>query len=96
MQSALNDIAGTGYERHQRFLQQVDGYHAAWRQFFTPLIFQKASFTDYRTTPRFAFEEETSGRVADRVTPAVLGLAIPALALVWLALARLGRFPVVS
>jgi len=96
MQSALNDIAGTGYERHQRFLQQVDGYHAAWRQFFTPLIFQKASFTDYRTTPRFAFEEETSGRVAGRVTPAVLGLAIPALALVWFALARLGRFPVVS
>lgn len=96
MQSALNDIAGTGYERHQRFLQQVDGYHAAWRQFFTPLIFQKASFTDYRATPRFAFDEETSGSVAARVTPAVLGLAIPALALIWFALARMGRFPVVS
>jgi ABC-2 type transport system permease protein len=96
MQSALYDIAGTGHARHQTFLQQVDAYHAAWRQFFTPLIFQKASFTNYAGTPRFEFDEETAGTVAGRVAPAVFGLAIPAIALVWFALARLARFPIVS
>jgi hypothetical protein len=30
------------------------------------------------------------------VAPAVFGLAIPAIALVWFALARLARFPIVS
>lgn len=96
MQSALYDIAGTGHARHQTFLRQVDVYHATWRQFFTPLIFQKASFTNYAGTPRFEFDEETAGTVAGRVAPAVFGLAIPAIALVWFALARLARFPIVS
>ncbi|MFN7976558.1 MAG: DUF3526 domain-containing protein [Vicinamibacterales bacterium] len=96
MQSALYDIAGTGHARHQAFLRQVDTYHAAWRGFFTPLIFQKARFTAYDTTPRFAFDEEPASAVAGRVLPAVAGLAIPALALIWIALMRLARFPIVS
>lgn len=96
MQSALYDIAGTGHGRHQAFLRQVDSYHAAWRAFFTPLIFQKASLTDYRATPRFSFEEEPLGVVASRVLPAVLGLAVPALVLVWAARRRLTRFPIAS
>jgi ABC-2 type transport system permease protein len=96
MQSALYDIAGTGHARHQAFLRQVDEYHAAWRRFFTPLIFQKASFLAYETTPRFAFDEESVGTVAGRVAPAALGLAVPAVVLIWIALRRLARFPILS
>jgi len=95
MQSALYDVAGTGHARHQAFLRQVDAYHAAWRGFFTPLIFQKARFADYDTTPRFTFEEEAPSTVAGRVLPALAGLFLPALVLVWIALARLARFPIV-
>jgi len=96
MQSALNDVAGTGHARHQVFVGQVDAFHAAWRGFFTPLIFQKARFLDYGSAPRFAWVEETSGAVAARVWPSVLGLLLPALAIGWWALGRLKRFPVVA
>lgn len=96
MQSALFDVAGTGHARHQAFLRQVDTYHAAWRGLFTRLIFQKAQFTDYDSTPRFSFEEEAASTVAARVLPALAGLVVPALALIWIALTRLARFPIVS
>lgn len=95
MQSALYDVAGTGHARHEAFLRQVDAYHAAWRGFFTPLIFQKARFVAYDTTPRFTFEEEVPATVARRVLPALAGLFVPALMLVWIALTRLARFPIV-
>lgn len=74
----------------------MDTFHATWRQFFTPLIFSKASFLDYSTTPRFSFVEETTGEVAGRVWPSVLGLVVPAATIAGLALRRLVRFPVVA
>lgn len=46
--------------------------------------------------PRFNGREEAAGTVAGRVAPAAFGLAIPAIALVWFALAQLARFPVVG
>lgn len=96
MQSALNDVSGTGHGRHQAFVAQVDQYHAAWRGFFTPLIFQKARFLDYATAPRFTYIEERAATVAGRVWPSVLGLLLPAVAIGWVALARLKQFPVVG
>ena len=89
-------MSGAGSRVWRPDHQPVNNGPAAWRQFFTPLIFQKASFTNYAGTPRFEFDEETAGTVAGRVAPAVFGLAIPAIALVWFALARLARFPIVS
>jgi len=94
MQDALNDVAGTGVPRHQRFMAQVSAYHAAWRAYFTPLIFNKTRITDVRATPQFRFEDETAGTVVRRVTVALAGLAVPAVALVWLGLGRLRRYPV--
>jgi ABC-2 type transport system permease protein len=96
MQSALYDIAGTGEARHQTFVRQVDGYHTAWRAFFTPLVFQKASFTSYPSTPQFQFIEETVAEVAGRVLISLAGIALPAALVAWLALRRLVRFPVVA
>jgi ABC-2 type transport system permease protein len=96
MQGALNDVSGTGHERHRAFVGQVDEYHAAWRSFFTPLIFKKARFLDYAAAPRFTWTEETPGTVALRVWPNLVGLLLPAAVLGWWALTRLKRFPVVG
>jgi len=96
MQDALNDVAGSGVPRHRWFLAQVAAYHAACRAYFTPLIFRKASVTDLASTPRFAFAEETTGEVAGRVLTSVAGLAAIALALGWIGLSRLRRYPVVG
>jgi ABC-2 type transport system permease protein len=52
LQDALNDISGTGAARHRFFLAQVDRFHQQWRAFFTPMIFQKASFTTFERVPR--------------------------------------------
>ncbi len=94
MQEALNDLAGTGTARHRHFVEQVDGFHAEWRGYFTPLIFQRAQVTSFDDVPRFRFEEEATGAVASRVSVSLAGLALPAAIVGWLGLARLRRYPV--
>lgn len=96
MQDALNDVAGTGTPRHQRFMAQVAAYHAEWRGYFTPLIFEKARITDVHATPRFRFRDETAGEVSGRVLWTLVGLAGPAFVLGWIGLRRLRRYPVVG
>jgi ABC-2 type transport system permease protein len=96
LQDALNDISGTGAARHRFFLAQVDRFHQQWRALFTPLIFQKASFTTFENVPRFAFQEEPTSAVVSRVIWSLLGLALPAVLLVVIGLRRLHRFPIVS
>jgi ABC-2 type transport system permease protein len=96
LQDALNDISGTGAARHRFFLTQVDRFHQQWRAFFTPLIFQKASFTTFERVPRFTFQEEPTGAVVSRVLWSLFGLALPAAILIILGLRRLHRFSIVS
>jgi ABC-2 type transport system permease protein len=96
MQDALNDVAGSGIARHRHFLAQVDAYHARWRAFIVPLIFQKARITDAPASPTFAYREEASGAVAWRVLIAALGLLVPSAVMSAIALRRLPRFPVVA
>jgi ABC-2 type transport system permease protein len=96
MQDALNDVAGTGTPRHQRFMAQVAAYHADWRSYFTPLIFEKARIADVHATPRFRFRDETAGEVSGRVLWTLAGLAGPAFVLGWIGLRRLRRYPVVG
>jgi ABC-2 type transport system permease protein len=43
LQGALNRLSGTDLERQRDFLHQVDGYHAALREFFHPRILAFAS-----------------------------------------------------
>lgn len=96
MQDALNDLAGTGTPRHRHFLAQVSAFHVAWRAYFTPLIFKKATMTDLDVTPRFTFVEEPTSAVASRIVGALVGLMIPALALGWVGMRRLARYPVTN
>ena len=96
LQDALDDISGAGPARHRDFLAQVDRFHQQWRAFFTPLIFQKASFTAFDRTPRVTFEEEPTAAVVSRVTWNLIGLALPAIVLVPIGLRRLRRFAVVT
>ena len=96
MQGALNDIAGTGTDRHRDYLAQVDAYHEEWRDYFVPKIFAKTQITDFAGVPRFQYLEESTGQVAARVALGVVGLVVPAALLSLWGLRRLRRFPVVG
>jgi len=96
MQEALNDLSGTGTARHRHFVDQVDRFHAEWRGYFTPLIFQRAQVRSFDDVPRFRFEEETTGTVSRRVGVSLAGLGLPAALLGWFGLVRLRRYPVAS
>jgi ABC-2 type transport system permease protein len=96
MQDALSDLAGTGMARHRHFLAQVDRFHAEWRAYFTPLIFQRAQVASFDEVPRFAFVEEFTGDVARRAGVSLAGLMVPAALIGWTGLARLRRYPVVG
>jgi hypothetical protein len=48
LQGALNRLSGTDLERQRDFLRQVDGYHAALRNFFHPRILALANGPEYR------------------------------------------------
>jgi ABC-2 type transport system permease protein len=96
MQDALNDVAGTGTPRHKHFLAQVDRFHARWRGFIVPLIFQKARITDPNAAPQFTYQEEPTSAVARRVAIGGMGLLVPTVLMAWVGLRRLRRFPVVG
>jgi ABC-2 type transport system permease protein len=97
-QEALNAVAGTGAERHRRFLAQAFAFAQQKKGFFLPKFFRKERLTeaDYEAMPRFAFADEATADVVRRVLPALSGLALPAAALLLLGLARLKRYPVVG
>lgn len=75
-QESLNDLAGTGYARHRRFIEGVTAYHQAHRDFFEPRAFRDASLSsdDYNNMPRFTFAEETAATLATRIIAASLVL----------------------
>ncbi len=95
LQDALNDISGTGTARHRYFMTQVERFHRQWREYFTPLIFAKASFSAFDDVPRFRFDEEPTTAVTGRVGFAVLGFLVPALAIAWFGVRRMRRYPLV-
>lgn len=95
MQGALNDIAGTGTDRHRDYLAQVDAYHQNWRGYFVPKIFAKAQIANLDEIPRFHYREESTATVASRVGVTLSGLLIPAVLVLLVGLRRLRRFSVV-
>ena len=96
MQSALNDVAGTGSDRHRHFLAQVDRFHQQWRQHFVSLIFAKAQIRELGGIPAFRFDEEATSSVARRVLTGAAGLVVLAAVLSAFAVRRLRHFPVVG
>jgi len=96
MQDALSDVAGTGVARHRHFLEQVDRFHAGWRRFIVPLIFQKGRITAFDGVPSFVYQEETTASVARRVAFGLIGLVVPAACLAVAGLWRFRRYPIVG
>jgi ABC-2 type transport system permease protein len=96
MQNALNDIAGTGTDRHRDFLAQVEVFHGQWRDYFVKLIFSKARITELNSLPAFAHREEATSAVAGRVVVNLTGLLLPGAAFAVAGFHRMRRFPIVG
>jgi ABC-2 type transport system permease protein len=96
VQLALEDVAGSGAVRHQRFDDQLDAFHTRYRAFFSARIRSGAQFTaaDLAARPQMTFEEESVGALAGRMGGGVAGLALLTLLLLlgaWPGLRRVGR-----
>lgn len=96
VQLALEDVAGSGATRHQRFAEQVETFHGEFRGFFTPRIDAGQEFTtaDLDALPKMAFQEEPAATLAGRVLVGIALLLLSVFAmlgLAWPGLRRVGR-----
>ena len=96
VQLALEDVAGSGMNRHHLFEDQADAYHARFRGFFKePIQAERPLKTsDLSQVPGFTFEDEPITAMSARVAggAGVLLLAvIGLLALAGPSLRRVGR-----
>jgi ABC-2 type transport system permease protein len=93
----LTAVAGTGVRRHLHFQQQIDAFHASWRDFFDPKIQDgiAVSEADLDRMPAFRWREEDPGVVSAGVLFGLLQLVLPAAALTALGMWRLRRYTVV-
>jgi ABC-2 type transport system permease protein len=94
MQEALNEIAGTGLPRYQRFREQVAQHDRRWTEFFLPRIYKNAKLTaaDYDAVPRFQFVEEPSIALVRRASVSLVGLLLPTLMIGVLGLRTLKKY----
>jgi ABC-2 type transport system permease protein len=97
MQTALEDLAGTGLPRWQAFRAQTLAFHAQWQDYFISrqIRQQKLSAAEVAAVPVFRFKEETSAEVSARVLNALVWLLVPAVLLWGAGLVRLRRYAVV-
>lgn len=96
VQTALEDVSGTGLPRWQAFRAQTLAFHRQWQDYFISRQIRKQKLTaaDVATVPVFAFREESDGDVRARVMTALLWLVVP-VALLWgFGLIRLRRYSV--
>jgi ABC-2 type transport system permease protein len=86
----LDDIAGTGPERHQRFLTQFGDYLRSREAWFTKRVAaaRDISSKDLSNFALFRFDEEPASVVAARVSLPVAALWILAAALLYVGLRR--------
>lgn len=78
LQEGLNDIAGTGVARHNRFTDQALAYQARMKEILEPRIFnqQLVTVSDLDALPAFEFREESAGSICKRVLPGAGLLAL--------------------
>ena len=96
VQLALEDVAGAGAARHQRFEDQVDAFHIVFRSYFTDRVQEGARFSsgDLAEVPTLAFQEESAAALLWRVLAGVFALLLAGaalLAIAWPGLKRIGR-----
>jgi ABC-2 type transport system permease protein len=98
MQSLLYDITGTGVERYQHFLRQVDDFHQSWQRHFSPRVFERRPLTsaDLAALPQFRFVEESVSVVIGRAVWPVLALMLLTSFIGAVGLRGYRRFPVVD
>jgi ABC-2 type transport system permease protein len=97
MQTALEDLAGTGLPRWQAFRAQTLAFHAQWQDYFISrqIRQQKLSAAEVSAVPVFRFGEESSAEVSSRVMSALAWLLVPTVLLWGAGLVRLRRYAVV-
>ncbi len=96
VQLALEDVAGSGAARHQRFEEQVDAFHGTFRAWFVEKVRagERLTVADLGALPSLTFEEEPASALVMRVMIGVLGLLLGAgafLGVAWPGLRRVGR-----
>lgn len=96
VQLALEDLAGSGARRHERFEAQVDAFHDRFRAHLFAQVDagRRLDATRIAAIPTWRFEEEPFGALASRVLIGVFGLLLGAALLLGLAvrgLRRIGR-----
>ncbi|MBT6434640.1 MAG: ABC transporter permease subunit [Deltaproteobacteria bacterium] len=76
IQMSLEDIAGAGSVRHDRFESQADQFHKEFRDFFTTRIQADSNLElkDLKVLPKFIYEEEPVADLASRVLSSILAL----------------------
>ncbi|MBI4177842.1 DUF3526 domain-containing protein [bacterium] len=81
LQEGLNDIAGTGIARHNRFEDQALVYQARMKELLEPKIFKQELVTvsDLDALPAFEFREESVLSMGRRILPGAALLSILAL-----------------
>lgn len=94
MQTALEDLAGTGLPRWQQFRAQTLAFHRQWQDYFITrqIRQQRLTATDVQSLPVFAFQEEPRASTRSRVLTALLWLLVPTVVLWALGLARTRRY----
>jgi len=93
-QASLDDVAGTGENRHVDFRTQVEAFRAEFHGFFRPLIYQQVRFTaaDVDAIPAWNYREEPLDARRARLATGLLGLLAPTLILGLVCARSLPRF----
>ncbi len=96
VQLALEDVAGSGATRHQRFEAQVDAYHERFRTWFYDKVRAdvRLSPADLQAVPTFEYAPEPPMALVWRVSSTFVALLLGIGLLVWIAtpgLRRIGR-----
>ena len=96
VQLALEDVAGSGAARHQRFDTQLDAFHPTFRSFYFERIKTGADLTvaDLEARPKMTFAEEPVAHLSQRIFWGILALLMLVFVLIasaWPRLKRIGR-----
>ena len=96
VQLALEDVAGSGAVRHERFEEQSDLFHEEYRTFFVEKIKKEQGVVsaDLAHIPQMNCTEESFGSLSARVIAGVVFLFLCAFGLLMMAipgLRKIGR-----
>jgi ABC-2 type transport system permease protein len=98
MQSLLYNLAGTGRDRHEHFLRQVNAFNKTWNDFFgvKPFFREMVNASDYGRFPGFTYHEESLREVISRLIIPMAALLVLTTALFIFALRSFRRYAIVG